>query len=333
MRVSIIGQKKQGLNLASRLTQAGMKVENLELYRENGKREKELYNTGNSEVIIVGMPAGAGTCCLYQTLNRLVLQKGVLLAVRTTVMPGTTEHIREIMVQRGWIAGKDFNFVLAPFHNELNPETGCAVPQIISGLTPACLAKGLEFFSHCSDQLVPITDIRIAEMVPIIENAHRFIHISFAQEVKDYCTQNQIDWHVLRLAVNLAGHALPEVCAGAGDDLPRDMAFLQGFCASPLFEGALAADVRYRRNLYQKVKNGQHVLVIGLVADDETFEPINNPIAQLICQLQHKGCRVYVQDEHISPRELAAFGFEPPNPQVKYDVIFKQGEIYQSWED
>ncbi len=333
MRVSIMGLQKQGLNLAFRLTREGMKVENLAVCRENGKREKELYDTGDSEVIILGMPVGAGTCFLYQTLNRLVLQKGVLLAVATSVMPGTTEHIRELMAQRGWIAGRDFNLVLTPFHNELNPEAGDAAPQIISGLTPACLARGREFFAHCADQLVPISDIRIAEIVPIIENAHRFIHMSFAQEVKDYCTQNQIDWPVLRWAVNLAGHTLPEVCAGVGDDLPRDMAFLQGFCPSPLFAGALAADVRYRHNLCQKVKDGQHVLVIGLVADDETLELVNNPTAQLICQLQHKGCHVYVQDEHISPRELAALGFEPPNPQVKYDVIFKQGEIYQAWED
>lgn len=335
MRVSIIGLKKQGVNLACRLTEAGMNVEILELYRKNDSQGKKMYHTGESKVIIFSLPAGAGTCFLYQTLNRLRLQKGVLLAAATTVMPGTAEHIREIMTQRGWVAGEDFYFVLTPFHNEINPEAGGTAPQIISGLTPACLARGLDFFAHCVARLVPIKDIRIAEMVPIIQNAHRFMHVSFAQEVKDYCTQNLIDWHVLRFAVNMAGLTLPEVCAGAGDDLPRDMAFLQGFCPSPLFEGALAADVRYRHNLYQRVKEGQHVLIIGLgmATDGDPVEWMNNPTAQLICQLQHKGCHVYVQDEHISPGELAAFGLKPPNPQVKYDVIFTQGEIYQSGED
>jgi hypothetical protein len=170
-------------------------------------------------------------------------------------------------------------------------------------------------------------------MVSVIEGAHRFLHVSFSQEVKEYCQIHQIDFHTLRIAVNMAGHTLPEVRAGAAEELARDMTFLQGFCPSPLFEGALHADIRYRESLHTRVKKGQNVLVIGIVSNDEEQCSIANPTIQLIRNLEEKGCKVYVQDEYISSSELAKFGLRPPNPKVKYDVIINHGEIYHSWED
>lgn len=332
MRVSVIGLGKRGVALTYRLFQAGMDVQGLEVNPQNHKDES-VYDTAESDVIILGVPAGTGTCFLYQTLSRLNVKAGALLAVETSMMPGTSSHICKLLEERGLIVGEHFNFIHIPYRNEVSANVHDISPRVIGGMTVSCLSKGMDFYTRFVEQVFPVTDIRIAEMVPIIENAHRFIHASFAQEVKEYCFQNQIDFHVLRAAVNVAGHALPEVGAGIGEDLPRDMAFLQGFCPSPLFEGALAADMRYRNNLYTRVKNGQNVLVIGLFSEAEEFNLLSNPTVQLVRRLENKGCKVFVQDEHISAQELAIYGFRPPDPQVKYDVIINQGEIYRSWED
>jgi UDP-N-acetyl-D-mannosaminuronate dehydrogenase len=337
MRVSVIGLGKRGVALTYRIHQAGFEVQGSEISTSFGNSKDNspgpnYVSTRESDIIIMGAPSSKGTCFLYQIIDNIVIKPGALLAIETTVLPGTCDRICEHLVSRGLIVGAQYHLVYVPYRHENTDKPKDAAPRVIGGITSECLTKGMDFYSRFVEQLFPVTDIRLAEVVPIIESAHRFLHLSFSQEIKEYCQSNQMDFRMLRAAVNVAGHALPEVGAGIGEDLPRDMAFLQGFCPSPLFEGALAADTRYRGNLFDRAQDGQHILVIGLTNTAE-LDLVSNPTIQLIRDLERRGCTVYVQDENISPLELAMFGLRPPNPKVKYDVIINQGEIYRAWED
>jgi UDP-N-acetyl-D-mannosaminuronate dehydrogenase len=69
----------------------------------------------------------------------------------------------------------------------------------------------------------PVTEIEIAEITKVVENAHRYLQIAFAEELYLYCQANNINFPELRDALNtkwnvnilepregIGGHCLPK---------------------------------------------------------------------------------------------------------------------------
>ena len=69
----------------------------------------------------------------------------------------------------------------------------------------------------------PVSDIEIAELTKIAENAHRYLQIAFAEDLYLYCQANNINFTELRDALNtkwnvhilepregIGGHCLPK---------------------------------------------------------------------------------------------------------------------------
>jgi UDP-N-acetyl-D-mannosaminuronate dehydrogenase len=69
----------------------------------------------------------------------------------------------------------------------------------------------------------PVTEIEIAEVTKVIENAHRYLQIAFAEELYLYCQANNMNFPELRDALNtkwnvnilepregIGGHCLPK---------------------------------------------------------------------------------------------------------------------------
>ena len=71
--------------------------------------------------------------------------------------------------------------------------------------------------------LHPVSDVEIAEITKIAENAHRYLQIAFAEDIYLYCQSNSINFPELREALNtkwnveileprdgIGGHCLPK---------------------------------------------------------------------------------------------------------------------------
>jgi len=69
----------------------------------------------------------------------------------------------------------------------------------------------------------PVTEIETAEITKVVENAHRYLQIAFAEELYLYCQANNINFPELRDALNtkwnvnilepregIGGHCLPK---------------------------------------------------------------------------------------------------------------------------
>ena len=69
----------------------------------------------------------------------------------------------------------------------------------------------------------PVTEIEIAEITKVVENAHRYLQIAFAEDLYLYCQANNINFPELRDALNtkwnvnilepregIGGHCLPK---------------------------------------------------------------------------------------------------------------------------
>ena len=101
----------------------------------------------------------------------------------------------------------------------------------------------------------PVTEIEIAEITKVVENAHRYLQIAFAEELHLYCQANNINFPELRDALNAKWNVnILEPREGIGGHcLPKDTKmFLQSsnLSRSKILTAAMEVDEDYRRSYY-----------------------------------------------------------------------------------
>jgi UDP-N-acetyl-D-mannosaminuronic acid dehydrogenase len=98
----------------------------------------------------------------------------------------------------------------------------------------------------------PVTEIEIAEITKVVENAHRYLQIAFAEDLYLYCQANNINFPELRDALNTKWNVnILEPREGIGGHcLPKDTKmFLQSSNErkSKTLTAAMEVDEDYRR--------------------------------------------------------------------------------------
>lgn len=106
----------------------------------------------------------------------------------------------------------------------------------------------------------PVSKIEIAEVTKIIENAHRYLQIAFAEDLYLYCQTNNINFSELRDALNTKWNVnILEPREGIGGHcLPKDTKmFLQSSKSikSKILTAAVEVDQDYRRYRQQLASN------------------------------------------------------------------------------
>jgi UDP-N-acetyl-D-glucosamine dehydrogenase len=154
------------------------------------------------------------------------LRPGHLVILESTTFPGTTRDVvLPILEQSGLTVGEDFFLCFSP--ERVDP--GNAVwttrntPKVLGGVTDACLAAGVAFYSRVFDTIVPVESVDAAELVKVYENTFRMINIALVNELAQVCNRLGIDvWNVLDAAgtkpfgfmkftpgPGLGGHCIP----------------------------------------------------------------------------------------------------------------------------
>jgi UDP-N-acetyl-D-mannosaminuronic acid dehydrogenase len=143
-------------------------------------------------------------------------------------------------------------------------------PQYSSGLS---LSSFNETRKTLGIPMHPVSKIEIAELSKIIENAHRYLQIAFAEDLYLYCQANNVNFSELRDALNTKWNVnilQPREGIG-GHCLPKDTKmFLQSSKSikSKILTAAIEADQDYRRlraelekgiNLPDNVRNNQKI--------------------------------------------------------------------------
>jgi hypothetical protein len=108
----------------------------------------------------------------------------------------------------------------------------------------------------------PVPDIEIAELTKIIENAHRYLQIAFAEDLYLYCQANNINFAELRDSLNTKWNVnVLEPREGIGGHcLPKDTKmFLNSSKSikSKILEAAIEVDNEYRRRRGISIESSQ----------------------------------------------------------------------------
>jgi UDP-N-acetyl-D-mannosaminuronic acid dehydrogenase len=180
---------------------------------------------------------------------------GSLVSIESTIPKGTSKRIFEMLNHRLHVAHAPHRWYA--LEEEIH---GVNQLRVIGGVSDCCLRLGLRFYDGRNNNLNsmeeiaafdigkeknkstvqnnmiivnnkysleipmhPVSEIEIAELAKVIENANRYMQIAFAEDLYLYCQANNVNFAELRDALNtkwnveileprdgIGGHCLPK---------------------------------------------------------------------------------------------------------------------------
>jgi UDP-N-acetyl-D-mannosaminuronic acid dehydrogenase len=267
------------------------------------------------------------------------MRRGTLVAVESTVAPGTTTNIVRPLLEStsGLRTGSDFNLCFSYervmvgrlLHNIVH------YPRIVGGCTAACTARGIDLYRLIAKSEVVGTDCLTAEVAKTVENAYRDVNIAFANEIALACESLGVDAFEVRGLVNnlpndpskpsanpvrnmhfpgagVGGHCLPKDSwlLKYGVDkygrTPVEMKVILGSRAvndsMPLHTADLVCTALAARGVDLRSAT---VTVLGFAFLEDSDDTRNTPSLPLIQDLQRRGIgRVVVHDSFVREEEV-----------------------------
>ena len=146
------------------------------------------------------------------------LHEGLLVVLESTTYPGTTE---EVILPRlggnGFKVGKNFYLAFSPERVDPgNPVYQTKnIPKVVGGVTPACTEVAAALYGEVMDTVVPVSNVRVAETVKLLENTFLSVNIGMVNEIALMCDSMGIDvWEVIDPSIPApasAGTASPSI--------------------------------------------------------------------------------------------------------------------------
>lgn len=144
---------------------------------------------------------------------------GALVSIESTIARGVSNRINNLLGHKMHVA-----HVPHRFYSEEKREHGVKQLRVLGGCKPCCTRKALNFYAGTLGiPVFPVQSVDLAELSKIVENAHRFLQIAFAEELKIFCDDEDLDFNELRDAINskwnvdvlearegIGGHCLPK---------------------------------------------------------------------------------------------------------------------------
>lgn len=284
--VLVIGLGQLGLPVAKYVKESGfetfgydinpLRVENAE--KNYGIKSIERFDDIDVFILCVSThdpndeytPYVDGLFSLAQKISREA-KNGSLVSIESTVPKGTSKKIFEILNHRLHVAHVPHRWYA--LEEDVH---GVNQIRVIGGVSDCCLKKALQFYDSGNEVLEltdnitsnkiydtpktnslgipmhPVSEIEIAELTKIIENADRYMQIAFSEDLYLYCQTNNVNFGELREALNTKWNVnILEPRDGVGGHcLPKDTKmFLQSAKSikSKILMAAMEVDQDYRR--------------------------------------------------------------------------------------
>lgn len=255
-----------------------------------------------------------------------VLTKGRLISVESTIFPGATEElILPILANAGLEPEKDFYLChsperIDPGNKNYSTKNIC---KLVGGIGEKSLALGELFYSSFLNQVLPVQNVKVAELAKLHENTFRAVNIALVNELALLCDEMGISiWEVLDAAYSKPFGIMsffPGPGVG-GHCIPVDPHYLEWKAREYNFFTkliAVAGEInrkmpKFVREKMIRVLNNlgvalscSKVLVIGLAYKKDTADFRESPVLDLIEMLFKDGVEVRYYDPYVQQAEVA----------------------------
>lgn len=243
-----------------------------------------------------------------------------IIAIRSTVLPGTNEKVGEIISEAsGLVRGKDFTIVSNPeflregtsVRDYFNP------PLTLVGTDmPEAEAVFREIYKDIEAEFIA-TDIRVAEMMKYVNNTYHALKIVFGNEVGNICKELNIDSHkVMEIfckdkQLNISPYYFKPGFAYGGSCLPKDMKALKTLAHDcyvdvPVIEAiGESNEIQKRRAVQLIMAQGKRKIgILGLSFKSGTDDLRCSPIVDVVESLLGKGFELRIYDKNVKVSEL-----------------------------
>lgn len=245
---------------------------------------------------------------------------GQIISLESTTYPGTTEEelLPRISIQ-GFTVGEDIFLAYSPEREDpgnLDFQTS-SIPKVLGGHTLACRDVGIALYEQAIDQVVPVSNTKVAEMTKLLENIHRAVNIGLVNEMKVVADRMGIDiFEVVDAAATkpfgftpyypgpgLGGHCIPidpfyltwkareygvhtrfiELSGEVNRAMPE-------YVVGKLMEGL---------NQQGKALKGSHILVLGIAYKKNVGDMRESPAVEIMELVEHRGGKLAYSDPHV----------------------------------
>jgi len=254
-----------GYDISSKAVETAQKTAAIEKAPNFGEFDVFILCVSTHKTDDMFSPQIEGVLSIVEKISKEA-KSGALVTIESTVPKGTSKKVFDTLNHR-------VHVVHAPhrWYSLEEKEHGVNQLRVIGGVCDCCLEAGMKFYKgvdsvsinsqrHSSSSspkslgipMHPVTNIEIAEITKIAENAQRYLQIAFAEELYLYCQANNINFLELRDALNTKWNVnILEPRDGIGGHcLPKDTKmFLQSSNRrqNKILRAAMSVDEEYKR--------------------------------------------------------------------------------------
>ncbi len=294
------------------------------------------------------------------------MHSGLLVVLESTTYPGTTEEvILPILSENGFEVGKDFFLAFSPERVDPGNPTYHTVniPKVVGGVTPNCTEVARNLYGQVMDTVVPVSSVRVAETVKLLENTFRSVNIGLVNEIALMCSAMDIDvWEVIDGAATKPFGFMPFYPGPGlgGHCIPIDPFYLS-WKAKQAGSEARFIDLAGQVNSYmprhvlklvtsalndrRKSVNGSKILVVGVAYKPGIDDMRESPALDILEMIANLGGETSWYDPHVeslsaaistnrledwSPEAISGFDavvIVTPHPEVDHKVLLDAGPV------
>jgi UDP-N-acetyl-D-glucosamine dehydrogenase len=255
------------------------------------------------------------------------LRSGQLIVLESTTYPGTTEEIiKPCLEATGLRVGEDCFLAFSP--ERIDPgqtsSKGFSVEntaKVVGGVTPGCTELARSFYANITNQVVPVSSPRVAELTKLFENIFRSVNIALVNELALLCDRMGLNvWEVVDAAATkpfgfmkftpgpgLGGHCIPVdpfylTWKAREFDLTTRFIELAGEINTqmPRHVHDLVARALNRQ---RKAINGARIVLLGVAYKNDTDDYRESPTFKVMELLEADGAEIITVDPHIDAFE------------------------------
>jgi len=311
----------------------------------NSKHEPpDDLNDFDAALICVGTPTASNSenldlSAIQKVVESIALriklrETPILIAVCSTVPPGTTNGLLRRILQSNNVSEK--NYVLG-FLPEFLRE-GTAVKDFIDPTRFIIGTNNIseaELFTALRPDLknqIHITSVETAEMLKVVENAFHALKITFANEIGRLCRSLDINSKdVMKLLSldtrqNISSKYLIPGFAFGGSCLPKDLRSIQHIAkarevSTPVLSAILLSNQFQIKEGLERIigSNFRKIGLLGLAFKANTDDLRESPALEVVEKLSLEGFEVVIHDFSVDPTSLVGSNL------LKWQIFKKLG--------
>jgi UDP-N-acetyl-D-mannosaminuronic acid dehydrogenase len=263
-------------------------------------------------VVVIGTPVDEHLNPTFHSMRKFFsglapyLVDGQCIILRSTVYPGTTEKIRDIVAK----TGKDVSVAFCPERVAEGKamEELSSLPQIVSGYDERGVSMAVELFGKIAKSIIRLSPLE-AELTKIFANVWRYIQFATANQFFMIATDYGLDFYKIYDALTrdyprMAG--LPRSGFAAGPCLFKDTmqlaaatnnTFALGHAAMLINEGLPNFVVRHLKEHHDLTRS--RVGLLGMAFKGDSDDPRESLSYKLRKVLEYEAAEVLCTDVYI----------------------------------